>query len=273
MTGKLKIIGGVLLGVWLFGAVISALVAEVGRRHDCIRDEGLIKGLLWCKTDSLDRDGGYMELVINGLRWPFLLMKDRNDKPSYAAQTHTITPEQINEAECKNWVGMIRADLGLNKSDAKFLSEQSGVDGCKKLMNENYTKGLPSFATHSTKEVSEYLAQEESKRRLNNLSTSQKAMIEEIKEKCSKISLIQIGFYEDKRNGIEKEEQIFKLRSATYGREELSIDDNLFVGLTYHFLDRLYSKSDPINDANLAEILLSNNEKCKEIYESTFMLR
>jgi hypothetical protein len=271
MSGKLKIIGGMVLGVWLFGAVVSVLVAEVGRRHDCVREEGLIKGLLWCKTDSFNRDGGYAKLVIDGLRWPFLLLK-KNDISSSVEQIQ-ITAEQINEAECKNWVSMTRSDLGLNDHDHRFLSAQESIDGCIKTMNENHKKGLPNFATYSTKEVSEYFAEEESKQRQKYLSTAQKAMIEEIKEKCRKISVIQIGFYEDKRNGIKKEEQIFKLRSTAYGREKLSIDDNLFMGLTYQFLDHLYSKSDPINDANLAASLVSHNEKCEELYESTFMLR
>lgn len=96
MTGKLKIIGGMILGVWLFGAVISALVVEINRRHDCVGNEGLIKGLLWCKTDSFERDGGYTRQVINGLRWPLWLLERNNDNTMRAAQVESDQSQQYS---------------------------------------------------------------------------------------------------------------------------------------------------------------------------------
>jgi len=95
MAGKFKIIAGILVGIWLTGAVVAGLVSEVGRKHDCVRDEGLIKGLLWCKTDTFDRDGGYTKMVTNNLRWPFLLMKNSNGIATSTHETsHALTSKE-----------------------------------------------------------------------------------------------------------------------------------------------------------------------------------
>lgn len=85
-----------ILGVWLFGAVISALVVEINRRHDCVGNEGLIKGLLWCKTDSFERDGGYTRQVINGLRWPLWLLEKNNVNTVRAVQVESDQSQQYS---------------------------------------------------------------------------------------------------------------------------------------------------------------------------------
>lgn len=122
MIGKLKIIGWIALGAWLFGAFVLALLAEVERRHDCVQDEGLIKGLLWCKTDTLDRDGGYTKSIIKGLRWPFLLMGASNGKASSEdGSTQTkISREEFEKSAIgsmyKCYAVAVRADLAREAS-------------------------------------------------------------------------------------------------------------------------------------------------------------
>lgn len=117
MIGRLKIIGWMALGAWLFGAVVLALLAEVERRHDCVKDEGLIKGLFWCKTDTLGRDGGYTKSVINGLRWPFLLLGGNNGKagPEDGSAQTKISREEFEKSAVgsmyKCYAVAVRADL------------------------------------------------------------------------------------------------------------------------------------------------------------------
>lgn len=117
LRGKLKIIGATILSVWLSGAVITGVVAEIERRHDCIRDEGLIKGLYWCKTDSFERDGGYARQVINGLRWPFSLMGKTDDNNGQTVVSSSAKPskEEFDKSAIgtmyKCYAVAVRADL------------------------------------------------------------------------------------------------------------------------------------------------------------------
>lgn len=129
MIGKLKITGWIALGVWLLGAVVLALLAEAERRHDCVQDEGLIKGFFWCKTDTLNRDGGYTKSIINGLRWPFLLLGENNGKAGseYGSTKTTISREEFEKSAIgsmyKCYAVAVRADLA---GEATIISRTIG---------------------------------------------------------------------------------------------------------------------------------------------------
>lgn len=95
MTNKLKTFGALLLGIWLLGAVVTYLLDEMSRKSDCIDKEGLFKGLFWCSTDSWERDSGWAKGVMQGLRWPFLLLLPDKGKSS----SHDMPQEEINILE------------------------------------------------------------------------------------------------------------------------------------------------------------------------------
>lgn len=96
MTNKLRNVGALLLGIWLLGAAVTALLDEMKRKSDCIDQEGLLKGLFWCSTDSWERDGGHLEGLINGLRWPFTLMTPDKDK---AGLSEVTSPKNMSQEE------------------------------------------------------------------------------------------------------------------------------------------------------------------------------
>lgn len=129
MAEKIKIIVGAAFGIWLAGAAITAVISEIERRHDCVKAEGFIKGLLWCKTDSFDRDGGYMKAVIGGLRWPFLLMEHSNGTPNAAekvGQSETSKEEFDKSAigtMYKCYAVAVRAGL---KEEASVIGQTVG---------------------------------------------------------------------------------------------------------------------------------------------------
>ena len=53
-------------------------VYEYDRRSECIQNEGLLKGLLWCKTDYKSREElgvGHAVLVTKAMGWPLYFFR------------------------------------------------------------------------------------------------------------------------------------------------------------------------------------------------------
>lgn len=189
------------------------------------------------------------------------------------SQAYAITPEEINKLECKNWVNGFRSELGLSNHGTGPLSAQSQIAYCEQRMHQNYKNGLPSFATHTTKEVTDYLLEEESKKRRSTASKEDKPLLEEIRKKCGKTSAIQLSFFVDKKKGIKKTERVLELRKITHSQKKLSLDDQLFLSLMYAYLGDLYSVENPVTHSNLSKLIVLHNEKCIDLYESAFLLR
>lgn len=80
-----------LSAIWLIGAVLMSVYYELQLRTDCIKQEGLIKGLFWCEQQPMN-PAGYtsmqMNFLVRGFIWPFLLFsssEDKNDKEAVGA--------------------------------------------------------------------------------------------------------------------------------------------------------------------------------------------
>ena len=75
MSKYLKIVSSVLFFIWLFGALTFALNLEFQRKAECIRNDGPIKGWLWCDTEKSDRFLGARFTIdfLLELSWPLRL--------------------------------------------------------------------------------------------------------------------------------------------------------------------------------------------------------
>ena len=72
--------------------------------------------------------------------------------PSLAKE---ITPQEINAKECKKFVESLFEDLS-GFPTSKYLTKENGVSNCTNEMNNNYKNGLPSYATHTPRDVEDY---------------------------------------------------------------------------------------------------------------------
>ena len=82
-TGNtLRIIGGLLLAVWIGGAVIAGMYHNYTQKRQCIEDEGLLKGWLWCSAETRNSFGFNM---LRGVIWPIEVV--RTSSAASAEQT------------------------------------------------------------------------------------------------------------------------------------------------------------------------------------------
>lgn len=66
-AGFLSITGGLLLFVWICGAVPAGICHEFQRKRQCIQTEGWLKGWLWCSTETRN---SFPNSMLRGLLWP-----------------------------------------------------------------------------------------------------------------------------------------------------------------------------------------------------------
>ena len=69
----MKTIGVVVLSIWLGGALILSGFYVLSDRKECINDEGIIKGILWCENQPKTQMGQSTYIFSNFIRgalWP-----------------------------------------------------------------------------------------------------------------------------------------------------------------------------------------------------------
>jgi hypothetical protein len=62
-----------IVAIWFTGAGVMTLIYEFDRKADCVKNEGAIKGMLWCDTDATTQFGigvSHISMFIKGLLWP-----------------------------------------------------------------------------------------------------------------------------------------------------------------------------------------------------------
>lgn len=149
-----------LLGIWIFGAVIAGFSYEIDRKSECVRKEGLIKGILWCETDSHTQVGqasNIMGNMIRGLAWPVrLLADDSQASVSREAPSQTaFTKEQFENSQaamlytCYTIAMELESpDQGVLAQGIKFIRSQADE------INRNHIYYL-GYAAEYTKEFKE----------------------------------------------------------------------------------------------------------------------
>lgn len=83
MAKKIKttfqILGWAVFSIWVLGAGITFVLTEYQRKVDCVRSEGLFKGMLWCKTDAIT-DTELTWTLLKTLGWPLRFVLPPNNK-------------------------------------------------------------------------------------------------------------------------------------------------------------------------------------------------
>lgn len=108
MKDKAKYFLGAVIAVWIFGALLMQIYYGYERKIDCIKNEGWLKGVFWCKTDSMTSIGlaaTETEHFFRGLAWPIkLFMKftsqNKSDwAPISNAAPHTIATTAVSQSK------------------------------------------------------------------------------------------------------------------------------------------------------------------------------
>ncbi len=184
----------------------------------------------------------------------------------------SITPEEINNEQCVKFIDQLMHDLrldGLNLTEIK----KRQINQCKAMMGENYKNGLPSFATHSTKDVTDYLSDQQSRRSIKNRTDKDKALIKYIKDACVASAAGCLDLYENKKNGLTKSEQIRRMREFYYGKSDGNIIKNIARGGQFLCLDDLYAPHSTWNDSSIRSLILDRINICVRDAESAMLLR
>lgn len=117
----MKGILGVLLGIWLCGAAVLAFGYEFERRADCVKQEGFLKGLLWCETDPTSHaevNVSYMSMFIKGLGWPGRFFnRDENTDLLLVADANAKDLTQSSAEEKKAALERFIRECGFDKGN------------------------------------------------------------------------------------------------------------------------------------------------------------
>lgn len=184
-----------------------------------------------------------------------------------------ITPQEINAKECKKFVDSLFDDLLPDFPASKYLTRKDGALNCTNEMNNNYKNGLPSYATHTPRDVENY---REEKRKISamELRAKNKDTLERIAKSCAAPILnIYNGMYTERTKGASKEDQVRYLRTKLHAIESKIILDRILMNLSYKALDEIYSRTGPTTDAEVANRIVVFHKKCREMYEETLFLR
>lgn len=82
----MKIIGVIIVSIWMFGTIGMYAFYTFDRRGDCIQNEGWIKGFFWCETDPKSRIEvgiGHTSMMFKSMMWPVTLLEDSPSIPVY----------------------------------------------------------------------------------------------------------------------------------------------------------------------------------------------
>jgi hypothetical protein len=201
--------------------------------------------------------------------WLLLWICALGDIPFFA---YAATPQDINAEQCKEYVENLRHDLGLDKPE--FRERTNGqIKSCTKLMNDNLGKKLPNFATHTNKEVADYLTREFS------MFNTRQAMEDDYKLKaivekwCTQAVSGCLDIYIAKKNGMTKQEQIYELRKFFYGKKSTSIVESIARGTQFICLDEIYKFNENLSDKQAVEKFPAFKNKCISDAEEALLLK
>jgi len=188
------------------------------------------------------------------------------------AQAADVTPQEINAKECRKYVDLLFdefSDLHLSKN----FNRETAARTCTNEMNANYKNGLPSYATHTPRDIENYREEKRKKDALTFRAKS-KETLDRIRKSCAKpIFTIYVGIYAQKTKGVPKEDQVKFLRTQLHSSEPKNILDRIMIDLSYKALDEIYSRKGPTTDADAADRVVAFHEKCTEMYEQALFLR
>lgn len=189
-----------------------------------------------------------------------------------SAHAKGVTPQEINSKSCGEYVNSVFEALP-NFSESKYLNKKNATRACIGEMNNNYKIGLPSYATHTPKDIENY-REEKRKKTVIESRAKNKDELNQIAKLCVKpIFNIYVGMNSLKKEGVSKVDQVKVLRTKIHTTESNSILEEILIYLSFKALDDIYSKTAPISDSEVAERVLVFYEKCTEMYEQALFLR
>jgi len=179
------------------------------------------------------------------------------------------SPEEINAKECKRPVDSALDRIAIK---APLLRDES-VLSCTNEMNRNLRSGLPSFASHSSRDMQSYW-EKKSKEELIVRREKFKTELKEIAASCAESSFtIYTSMYTRKSDGESKEAQLMRLQAGIEATNPSSILEAIQINLAYKALDDIYAKTGPTSSDVAVAQIAALHKQCKEIYEQAMLLR
>lgn len=178
------------------------------------------------------------------------------------------SPEEINAKECKK-----RVDSAFDRIAIKSaLLRGESVRSCTNEMNGNLRNGLPSFATHSSKDMQNYWERKSEEERIVRREQF-KTELKEIAASCADSAFtIYTSMYSKKTDGESKETQLRRLQVGFAATNPSTILEAIQINLAYKALDDIYSKAGPTSSDDAAKRMAKLHKQCKEIYEQALLL-
>lgn len=179
------------------------------------------------------------------------------------------SPEEINAKECRRHVDSAFDRIAIK---APLLRRES-VMSCTNEMNSNLRNGLPSFASHSSRDMQSYW-EKKSKEELIVRREKFKTELKEIAASCAESSFtIYTSMYSRKSNGESKGAQLKRLQAGIEATNPSTILEAIQINLAYRALDDIYAKTGPTSSDVAVKRMAELHKQCKEIYEQALLLR
>jgi len=139
----LKRAGFLILCIWISGAFLSGIMNNYGLKKECIRDEGFMKGWLFCSKES--KNSFALEMA-KGMLWPIILASSLS-----SADAGTLKRDQLGDSHIFMTYVCWSSATKLNKrEDSTVLSTMIGfMRGQDEEMNNHH----PQYLAFSAQEV------------------------------------------------------------------------------------------------------------------------
>lgn len=91
----LKMVAGVILLVWFAGAFIAGIYHNIVDKHECIQNEGWVKGLLWCSNHP---QSAFVGNMLRGVIWPIALITSPGTTAAPDSHSPRMTREEFGKS-------------------------------------------------------------------------------------------------------------------------------------------------------------------------------
>jgi hypothetical protein len=147
----IKAVIPLLLVIWFFGALVMVVIYKVEEKKNCINQDGIIKGLLFCEASPNNKFNtytNYLEKLANGLKWPIYILEQTYEEKhnnNEISKANTFTKEDFN----KSPLGMLYtcytiASLSNLKEEERILINL--INAIRKLDNDfNYNHEISLY--------------------------------------------------------------------------------------------------------------------------------
>jgi len=94
----MKTVGTIIFGIWFGVAAIMAIYYTLEDKAECVKTDGVIKGLVWCESSAkthFGRSTDHTSKFIEGALWPLKLFQNITASSTKTSQSHYLCRDML----------------------------------------------------------------------------------------------------------------------------------------------------------------------------------